>query len=305
MYLAIAALAVGKLPTLTIGHDVQGRPVEMPLVGFLATNETETASALAVGHRLIDTALTYDNQAAIARAIAAVGVKRDELFISTKVPGGLGSAGTISAHEQNLRQLNMTGVGLLLTHFPCGFPTSPGGPLVNCSKAARQSTWRGLETLYKAGKARAIGVAHFCQRHIKDILEIATVPIAVAREEWHVGMSPDPFGLVSFCRDRGISFQSSSPLCGNCGAERKELITGPLVQRIGRAHNVTGAQVALRWLVQSGSPVTPASANPKHLREDLELFNFTLSDAEMAQLNLATSPPSVELPSICKLAGGE
>ena len=257
--------------------------------------------ALSVGHRLIDTALTYDNQPAIARAVRAAGISRESLFLSTKVPGGLGTEGTVAAHEENLRQLNMTSVDLLLTHLPCGFPVTPG-PDPNCSKAARQATWRGLEAIYKSGKARAIGVAHFCQRHMQDVLEVATVPISVARDEWHVGMGADPLGLKSFCASHNISFQSSSSLCGNCGASRTELISGPLVSSIGAAHNATGAQVALRWLVQSGSPVTPASASAKHLAQDLDIFRFALTASEMERLSDATSPPSQEFPSICKLA---
>merc|ERR1712086_564689 len=236
----------------------------------------------------------------IRKAIAASGINRQELFISTKVPGGLGTAGTLAAHEQNLQQLGMDRVDLLLSHSPCGFPTSPTSGLVNCSKQARQDTWRGLEQIWKAGKARAIGVAHYCQKHLEDILEIATVKISVDREEWHVGMGADPVGLVSFCKQHGISYQSSSPLCGNCKLH-KELVTGPLVTSIGKAHNVSGAQVALKWVVQSGSPVTPGSSNPKHLREDLEIFDWTLSETEMAQLNGASSPPAADFPAVCKL----
>ena len=300
--LAAEVVPPPKIPTLNIGLDADGDSVDMPLIGFLSSNETGVASALSMGTRLIDTALTYDNEVDIARAVAASGIHREELFISTKVPGGLGTAGTIAAHEQNLQQLNMSTVDLLLTHFPCGFPTSPGGGLVNCSKAARQATWRGLESLYRSGKARAIGVTHYCQKHLEDILEINSVHISVNREEWHVGMGRDPRGLVSFCKKHGISYQSSSPLCGSCaGAAGRELITGPLVTSIGKAHNVSGPQVALKWLVQSGSPVTPGSSNPKHLREDLDIVKFTLTESQMVLLNEATSPPSADFPAVCNL----
>merc|ERR1719263_2605375 len=189
---------------------------------------------------------------------------------------------TIAAHESNLAQLQLSYVDLLLTHFPCGFPTSPTSPPVNCSKKARQDTWRGLEAMYKAGKTRAIGVSHYCQKHMEDVLEIAKVTPAVNQQEWHVGMGPDPEGVVSFCQKHGISYQSFSPFCGPCGpAAHKELISGPLVSSIGKAHNVSGAQVSLRWLVQSGSPVTAATTNPKHLQEDMNIFSFHLTDGEM------------------------
>ena len=296
---ALFSASPSKVPNIEIGRDVRGLPVNMPLVGYLATNETGVALALQMGYRLFDTALTYGNQRGISRAITSIGIPRDAVvFISTKVPGGLGAAGTIAAHHENLKQLEMDHVDLLLTHYPCGFPTSSGGELVNCTKAARQATWRGLEALYKFGKARAIGVAHYCQQHLEDVLEIATVDIAVDREEWHVGMGTSPRGLTAFCRKHRISYQSSSPLCGTCPGT--DLISGPLVTSIGKAHNVSGAQVALKWLVQLGSPVTPGTTNPKHLRENLELFDFMLSKAEMKLLSEASEPKGTALPFDCR-----
>lgn len=290
-----------NIPTMKIGVDAKGVDVLMPMAGagtWLYNNtvaEAEIASAIGFGARLIDTANIYGNQVGVKNGIAKSGVKRSELFISTKVPGGLTMEGTIAAHNENLKELGMDSVDLVLTHLPCGFPTSPTGAPVNCTKAARQATWKGLEALYKAGKTRAIGVSHYCQRHIEDVLEIATVPIAVNQEEWHVGMGADPQGLVSFCKKHGISYQSFSPLCGPCPKkDHMELLTGDLVTGIGKAHNVSGVQVSLKWLTQMGSPVIPKSSNPVHLHEDLDLFSFTLTDQEMAKLTAATSPPSAE-----------
>lgn len=296
-------------PTMEIGKDVSGMSVAMPLGGVgtwlynSSAAEAEVAMALELGARLIDTANLYGNQDGVARGIKASGVPRDLLFISTKVPGGLNTEDTIAAHEHNLRELDMESVDLLLTHFPCGFPTSPTSPPVNCSKAHRQATWKGLEALYKAGKARAIGVSHYCQQHLKDIMEIATVNISVNQQEWHIGMGPDPEGVVSFCKKNGISYQSFSPFCGPCGpAAKKELLFGDMVTSIGKAHNVSGAQVSLRWLVQHGSPVVPKSGNRQHIRNDLDLFGFELTDAEMKRLDAATSPPSAEpVSGDCKL----
>lgn len=202
-----------SFPTMNIGKDVHGAAVLMPMAGagtWLYNDtvaEAEVAIALRLGARLIDTANTYGNQVEVAQAVTKSGVPRNELFISTKVPGGLSTEATIAAADQNLQQLGVESVDLLLTHFPCAMTNPPS----NCNKAARQATWKGLETVYKAGKARAIGVSHYCQKHMEDVLEIATVPIAVNQEEWHVGMGPDPKGLVSFCKAHGISYQSFSP----------------------------------------------------------------------------------------------
>lgn len=298
-------------PTKQIGVDVHKRAVLMPMGGIgtwmynSTAAEDEVAMALKIGARLIDTANMYANQEGVARGIKKSGISPKLLFISTKVPGGLGKEGTIAAHEQNLKQLGVDSVDLLLTHFPCAFPTSPTAPPGNCTKAARQATWQGLEELYFAGKARAIGVSHYCQKHLEDVLEIAKVKISVNQQEWHVGMGPDPEGVVSFCKKHGISYQSFSPFCGPCGPDaHKELISGPMVTAIGKAHNVSGAQVSLRWLVQQGSPVVPKSSNPAHLRQNLDIFQhgFELTEKEMAQLNAATSPPSAEpVSGDCKL----
>jgi len=297
------------IPTMQIGQDSKGGNVMMPMagVGTWLYNDTqaeaEVKMALQLGARLIDTANIYGNQVGVGRAIKQSGINLSKLFITTKVPGGLTTNGTIAAHEENLKQLGVDSVDLLLTHFPCGFPTPPSTTPVNCSKAHRQATWKGLEAMYYAGKARSIGVSHYCQKHLEDVLAIATVNIAVNQQEWHVGMGTDPVGVVSFCKSKGISYQSFSPLCGPCGKTGKDsLLFGPQVTSIGKAHNVSGAQVSLRWLVQQGSPVIPKSSVEKHLHEDLDLFSFNLTDAEMAQLSAMTSPPSAEpVSGDCKL----
>ena len=142
-----------------------------------------------------------------------------------------------------------------------------------------------------------MGVSHYCQKQLDDVLEIATWPIALDQEEWHVGMGPDPQGIVSFCTEHEILYQSFSPLCGPCRKNETSLIDGKLFTETGKAHKVSGPQVALRWLVNLGSPVIPTSTNPLHLKEDLDLFDWPgedLTEAEMQELSTATSPPSVE-----------
>lgn len=270
--------------------------VEMPLAGagtWLYNDSAAEASvgyALAAGVRLIDTANIYGNQVGVAKAIKDSKIPHHELFISTKVPGGQDYDTTYAAAEQNLKELGVSRVDLLLTHFPCAMTNPPS----NCSKAARQTTWRALERQVHEGKARAIGVSHYCQKQLEDILEINTVPIAVNQEEWHVGMGADPQGLVSFGKAHGISYQSFSPLCGPCGNMSKVLIDGPLVSKIAETHKVSGPQIALKWLVQQGSPVVPKSHNPKHVAEDFDLFSFELSHAEMEELAQSVTPPSAE-----------
>lgn len=290
----LVGLVAAKVPTKEIAPGVH-----MPMVGLgtwdynSSVAEGAVYMALEHGVRHINIARGFgltDNQEGIAAALKRSSVARDEIFISTKVPGGLGFQGTLMAHDNgNLRPLDMEYVDLLVADFPCIYNS---GTLAHCSKHERQETWRALEYLVNTGKARAIGVAHYCQQHIEDVLENATLPIAVNQQEWHVGMGPDPNGMQSFCKDRGITYTAFSPLCGKCDGHDTELITGELVTNIGKAHGKTGAQVALKWLVQNGSPIFPKTSNPSHVMDDIDLFSWDLTDTEMDQLSAATSPPS-------------
>merc|ERR1712179_558744 len=277
--------------------------VHMPMSGIgtwlynSTVAEDAVSMALAYGTRSIDTAQTYQNQDGVGAAIKKSGVPRSEIFLTTKVDPDQGEDGTVAAHEENLRLLGLEYADLLLVHFPCNFDG-----VTDCSRSARQASWRGLERLHKAGKARAIGVSHYCQKHLQDVLDIATVPVAINQQEWHVGMGPDPEGVRSFCDEHNITFQSFSPLCGPCGTD--ELLTGKLVTRIGAAHNKSGSQVSLRWLVENGSPVIAKTHNPMHLALNMDLFSWKLTDEEFSTLNAAASPPSVEtVAADCKLTG--
>jgi len=174
----------------------------------------------------------------------------------------------------------------MLIHFPATWGGVGGAAL-------RKEEWLALEKWAKAGKARAIGVSHYCKSHIEDILSVATLPIALNQVMYHVGMGMSPdFGsdFKDYDQSVGIVYMSFSTLCGPCGDDKMELINGPLVTALGKAHNVTGPQIALRWAVQQGIPVVPKSSNPQHLKEDFDLFSFTLSQKEMDILTNASTP---------------
>lgn len=295
MSLASAAVATLNIPTKEIAPGVF-----MPMSGMgtwqynSSEAEASVSMGLAYGVRSFDTAQIYGNQDGVGAALRKSGVPREEIFLTTKVNGGQGEQGTIEAHEQNLKLLGTDYADLLIVHFPCDFDQT------SCNKAERQATWRGLETLQKSGKARAIGVSHYCQQHLEDIFEIATVPVALNQQEWHVGMGPDPEGVKSFCDEHNVTFQSFSPLCGPC--ETLELITGKLVTGIGAAHNKTGAQVSLRWLVENGSPVIAKTNSQTHMEENMDIFDFAFTKAELKRLDDATSPASVEtVANDCKI----
>lgn len=287
---------------MKIGIDVHGKDVNLPMsgLGTWQYNDTRagaaTTLALSVGYTLIDTAIGYKNQVGIAAALKASSRPRDSYFITSKIPGGLSFADATTTLEQSLAQLEMPYVDLMLTHYPAAW-SGVGG------KALRQAEWKALEAFYKAGKARAIGVSHYCENHIADIMEIATVQPAVNQVQYHVGMAPaathglnatdmpvpnTPAGQPSF---KGIVYQPFSSLCGPCGTT--ELIDGPLVVGIGKKYIPvrSGAQVSLRYLVQRGMPVIPKSDNKAYLIENIDLFNWELSDDDMATLDALASPP--------------
>ena len=230
---------------------------------------------------------TGSTQVGIAKAIA--GVARDSLFITTKVPGcgmqGIGrstcAADSLAAAEANLRELNTSYVDLLLVHFP---PMGGCGAL-NCPVI--QSQWAALESFYAQKKAKSIGVSNFCVSCLDCLAKnaSATVP-AVNQIEFHIGMGADPEGLLSTCAARGIVPQAYSPL----GDSTPELISGDLVTSIGAAHNKSGVQVALRWIYQHGVAVTTKSTNAAHLAQDLDIFDWKLTDAEQARADAAAKP---------------
>lgn len=273
-------------------NGVEGK-MDMPLVGLgtwqynASVAEGAVTEALKVGFRHIDTALGYNNQLGVGAALKKSQLPRNEFFVTSKIPGGLNASATEAALDLSLEQLGLTYVDLMLVHFPATW-TGIGGA------ASRKEEWLAIEKWAKSGKARAIGVSHYCKSHMEDVLSVATLPIALNQVMYHVGMGMSPnlgSDYKDYCQSIGVVYMSFSTLCGPCdGADKTELISGPLVTEIGKAHNVTGPQVALRWAVQQGIPVVPKSATIQHLKEDFDLFSFSLTQAEMDRLTNATTP---------------
>lgn len=265
----------------------------MPLVGLGTWQysddvaEQATIDAFKIGYRHVDTALGYRNQVGVGKALKQIDLDREQYFVTSKIPGGTDATTTRANLDQAMQELQLDYVDLMLVHFPATWGGKGGA-------AMRKEEWLAMEKWAKEGKAKAIGISHYCQRHVEDILEVATVPIALNQVMYHVGMGNSPdvaTDYKDYMKSKGIVYMSFSTLCGPCdGDEPMELINGPLVTEIGNAHNVTGAQVALKWVVQQGIPVVPKSSNPKHLASDFDLFSFTLSDDEMARLTAATTP---------------
>jgi len=291
-FAAAAAALPADFPTVPM-KGVNG-PMRMPLYGLGTWQYNNTVAEQAVvdafklGYRHVDTATVYGNQVGVGKALAQVGLPREEYFVTTKIMGGFNATGTKENLDNCLKELNLSYVDLLLIHFPSDAEGHGG-------VEGRQEEWKALEAWAKAGGAKAIGVSHYCAHHVKDVQQVATVPIAVNQVEFHVGMGQAPDTATDdkdFMLSQGIVYQGFSSLCGPCPPPyNKELITGDLVTSIGKAHNKTGAQVALKWVVQQGIPVLPKSSNPKHQAENMDLFSWNLTEAEMAKLSAAPTPP--------------
>lgn len=273
--------------------------VAMPVIsaGTWQYNDTTAKAscelALSAGFRHFDTAHDYNNQdgvgAFIKEAIPKVG--RDELFITSKVPGcgtqGVGSGATkchndtLKLFEEDLTMLGVDYVDLMLIHFP---------PLTGCNAntcAEIQAQWSAFEHMYEQKKARAVGVSNYCISCFKCLNQTMKTKPMVNQVQYHVGMGVDPEGLKSYLRQQNIVMQAYSPL----GDGSKVLITGKLTNGIGTHYNKSGVQVALKWIEQSGVALSTKSTHAKYLAEDIDLWDFTLSDYDMEQLDTATTPP--------------
>lgn len=274
-----------NIPTKKIADNVF-----MPMAGLGTWQYNDTTAynavslAMKLGYTHIDCALGYGNQVSVGKALKDSGRDRKSYFITSKIPGGLNTTFAKSQLDLSLQQLGLDSVDLMLVHYPAAW-SGVGG------KALRIAEWKALEAFHKAGKAKAIGVSHYCRRHLEDIMEIATVPISVNQVQYHVGMGnakDNATDFKSFCDQHGIVYESFSPLCGPCGT--KELLNGPLVTGIGKRYGKTGAQVSLKWQTQMGIPVIPKSDKMDHLLENIDLFDWTLSEEDMDTLTRATSP---------------
>merc|ERR1711957_133899 len=209
-----------------------------------------------------DTALIYRDQVSIAKAISTSGINRKDIFITSKIPAcGLAQVGI----DEDLKQLNTTYIDLILIHSPIGF----------C-----RGTWKVLEDNVKNGKLRAIGISNFNPKQIQNILKGATIAPAVNQIGYSVfGHNED---TIKFCHDNNITVEAYSPLGGAHGG--KSVFKDPTVMSIATAHNVSEAQVALKWIVQRGDVLTTLSSNKDHQANDADLWSFTLADDEMTKL---------------------
>ena len=241
--------------------------VKMPMAGigtFLLTPdeaEASVLSALACGYRLIDTANAYVNEKAVGRAMKKSGVERKDIFLETKLwPAFYGQADAV---DKTLERLDTDYIDLLLIHQPAGNYVAG---------------YQLMKKAYKEGKVRAIGLSNFTPGQIQEILDLCEVKPAVLQTEVHPYSQEKE--LKKFLSKEGMVIQAWYPL----GHGDKALIQEPLFTELAKKYGKSSAQIILRWHIQDGNIVIPGSKNPDHIKDNFDLFDFSLTEDEMAKI---------------------
>ena len=257
---------MSKMETVKLNNGI-----EMPLEGFgvfqvpdPAVCEQAVLDAIATGYRLIDTAAAYMNEEAVGKAIAKCGVPREELFITTKLwVQDASYEGAKAAIETSLNKLGLDYIDLYLIHQPMGDYIG---------------AYRAMEEAYKAGKLRAIGVCNCYPQILTDICETVDVIPAVNQVELHPFFQQE--NALALMKEYGVQPEAWGPFAeGNHG-----IFTHPVLTKIGEKYGKSAAQVALRWNVQRGVIVIPKSVHKERMEQNIDIWDFRLSDADMAEI---------------------
>lgn len=251
-------------------QTVTAHDARIPALGFgvfrMSDAEVEAIvpAALETGFRHFDTAQIYRNEAALGRALAAAGAKREELFLTTKVwVTEYSDERFLASVDESLDRLGVAQVDLLLAHWP--------GDAV---PVAQQVAW--LNAAAAAGKTRFIGVSNYNRSQLREAIAASAAPIVTNQIEMHPYL--DQSAMLALARETGVS------LTGYYGMADGAVPRDPLIAEIAAGHGKTAAQVGLRWLVQQGAVALSKTAKPERVAENFDIFDFTLTEAEMTAL---------------------
>ena len=255
-------MTIAKTITLTNG-------VEMPRIGYGVFRMKEhdiayngVTEALKAGYRAIDTAAIYQNEEAVGLAIKDSGIPREEIFVTTKVwNADQGFDNTLRAFETSLKKLGLDYVDLYLTHWP---------------KPTLAETYKAIERLYEEKLIRVPGVSNHHQHHLEEVFAVANVKPMVNQFECHPSLSQD--SLRAFCAQHHIAVTAWAPLGTGI------VFTHPVVKQLAEKYGKTVAQIVLRWHLEIGNIAIPKSVTPERIKENLDVFNFSLQTDEVAAI---------------------
>ncbi len=258
--------------------------VAIPTVGLgvytitdAAVCEASVKAALESGYRLVDTAVVYGNERPVGRGLAASGVAREDVVVTTKMwLQDYAYEAAVASIEASLERLAVDYIDLMLLHQP--YPDYSGA-------------WRAMEEAVDAGKIRAIGVSNFEKSDVEHLMTFARIKPAINQIEMHpYYQRPE---LVAFLKQQGIAIESWAPL----GHGKAQLLAEPVFAELAAAKGKTKHQVILRWHLQQGFVVIPKSTNPAHIAANRDVFDFELTDDEMARIAaLDTGKPNRRMP---------
>jgi methylglyoxal/glyoxal reductase len=224
--------------------------------------------AIKHGYRSIDTAAIYENEEGVGQAIREgikdAGIAREELFVTSKVwNSDLGYESTLAAYETSLKKLGLDYLDLYLIHWPVD--------------GKYKDAWRALETLYKEGRVKAIGVSNFHVHHLEDLMKDAEIKPMINQVEYHPRLTQKK--VRAFCEQHGIQLEAWSPLM------QGQLLDQPVIQAIADKYNKSTAQVILRWDLQNQVVTIPKSTKEHRIVENSSIFDFELTKSELEQID--------------------
>ncbi|MEU7057721.1 aldo/keto reductase [Streptomyces sp. NPDC046197] len=257
-----------KVPPIILNNGV-----EMPQLGFGvwqvpdAEAERAVATALQAGYRSIDTAAIYGNEEGTGKAIAASGIPREDIFVTTKLwNSDQGYDSALRAFDTSLARLGLEYLDLYLIHWPM----APKGRFVE--------TYKAFEKLLADGRVRAIGVSNFLPEYLERLIAETSVIPAVNQIELHPHLQQH--AAREYHTDQGIATEAWSPI-----GQGKGLLEVPAIVAIAQKHNRTPAQVVLRWHIQLGNIAIPKSVTPSRIEENIQVFDFSLDDEDLAAIS--------------------
>lgn len=257
----------------SVPHITLNNGVEIPQLGFGTWQippedaQARVAAALDAGYRHIDTAQMYGNEQGVGAAIAAAGLAAEDVFVTSKLNNNNHAPERVAASlDESLERLGLERLDLFLIHWPL--------PMIDIDYV---ETWKAMEEVYRSGKTRAIGVSNFTAHHLRRLLDAAEVVPAVNQIEVHPFFAQDE--LRAFNAEHGIKTEAWSPLA------QGQILTNPVVAQIAEATGRAPSQVALRWHLQRGDIVFPKASSVERVRQNFDVFDFELSDADMAAIS--------------------